>query len=396
MDAPALPPPSFHSHRPAPSQGTPRKLFHWKPDGTLELRIDWSSLESFLSCNRLAQYKLVHSKSPQPKSALVFGAAMHAALEIWYRNKENIGKIVISETLQPTNPVVGVACEILTRETLLQRCYLAIETTFAEYPIGFINDYRTPEYCINSFCAYLQHYSGEVLTPFTHQSKPLVEFSFSYPLGQIEIPTSVFQKWGYGKLSNDAAAEEFFAEDEGRVQLGAAGLIKCSIEWTGIIDMLADMSGELWVMDHKTTSILSSDFFDSFELAMQPVGYVAAARAAFPDLDIKGFLVNVLSCRKPVSAVTASGKKSTAKPFEAHRRFYRYEEWKEAEFRKDALTLIEELIANLDGGYFPKKTSWCSGKYGKCAFFEVCNAPEEQRDMILSCGTFTDNTWKPV
>lgn len=405
--------PSVQLHHPAPSQGITRKLFHWLPDGSLQLRIDWSSIESFLGCNRLAEYKLVHSKAPGPKSALVFGAAMHAALEIWYRNKEKIGKFVfdvfkfdennnklVKDSLVLLNEanyyeslyeeVVELGPQVqLTREALLQRCYLAIESTFAEYPIGFINDYRTPEYCIQSFAEYLTYYQSEVVVPVTHQDKPLVEFSFSYPLGKIELPTSVFKDWGYGKLTNDQNMEE---------QTVASGVtsLDCSIEWTGIVDMIASLSGEHWLVDHKTTSILSGDFFDGFEIAMQPVGYVSAARAAFPELDIQGFMVNVLACRKPVSAVTASGKKSTAKAFEPHRRFYRYDEWKETEFRTDALALIEEFIANLTNNYFPRKTQWCIAKYGKCPFFEVCSLPPEQRMMMLESGTYQENTWKPV
>jgi len=381
--------PSVQLHHPAPSQGQTRKLFHWLPDGSLQLRIDWSSIESFLGCNRLAEYKLVHSKSPQPKSALVFGAAMHAALEIWYRNKEKIGQCVADDLTEIISVDSVADFTMLTKEALLQRCYLAIESTFAEYPIGFINDYRTPEYCIQSFAEYLTHYQSEVVVPVTHQQKPLVEFSFSYPLGKIELPMSVFQEWGYGKLSNNAELEEHV------VKSGQTS-IPCSIEWTGIVDMIASFSGEHWLVDHKTTSILSGDFFDGFEIAMQPVGYVAAARAAFPELDIQGFMVNVLACRKPVSAVTARGNKSTAKAFEPHRRFYRYDQWKETEFRTDALALIEEFIANLTSNYFPRKTQWCIAKYGKCPFFEVCSLPPEQRMMMLESGTYQENTWKPV
>lgn len=394
MNAPPLPSVQLH-HPVKPTSAAPankRKLFHWLPDGSLQLRIDWSSIESFLGCNRLAEYKLIHSKSPQPKSALVFGAAIHAGLEVWYRNKEQIGKLISSNGSDDSNS--NTSGVFLTQETLLQRCYLAIESTFAEYPIGFINDYRTPEFAIQSFHAYLTHYSGEVVTPVIHQDRPLVEFSFSYPLGKIEIPTSVFEQWGYGTLTNDeqreAVTHALTSEGTGPTH------IPCTIEWTGIVDMIADLSGEHWLVDHKTTSILSGDFFDGFEIAMQPVGYVSAARAAFPELDIQGFMVNVLACRKPVSAVTASGKKSTAKSFEPHRRFYKYDQWKEDEFRTDALALIEEFIANLTGKYFPRKTQWCIGKYGKCPFFEVCSLPPEQRMMMLESGTYTDNTWKPV
>lgn len=372
--------PSVQLHHPAPSQGQTRKLFHWLPDGSLQLRIDWSSIESFLGCNRLAEYKLVHSKSPQPKSALVFGAAMHAALEIWYRNKEKIG--------QPEQNQYDMI-EVLTREALLQRCYLAIESTFAEYPIGFINDWRTPEYCVESFAKYITYYATEVVTPVLHDGKALVEFSFSYPLGKIEIPTQVFRDWGFGKLSNNEGMErQKFMHNEGS--------LPCSIEWTGVVDMIASLTGENWLTDHKTTSILSGDFFDGFEIAMQPVGYVTAAKAAFPKFDIQGFMVNVIACRKPASKVTKGGNESKAKAFEPSRRFYPYDKWKEDEFQKDALALIEEFIANLTSNYFPRKTQWCIGKYGKCPFFEVCSLPPEQRMMMLESGTYQENTWKPV
>ena len=79
----------------------------------------------------------------------------------------------------------------------------------------------------------------------------------------------------FGTLTNSA-------EKEKAVYLNG-GIIPVHIEWTGIIDMLAEVNGGLYVVDHKTTSIISQDFFDGFEIAMQPTGYFAAMRAAFPE-----------------------------------------------------------------------------------------------------------------
>jgi hypothetical protein len=357
----------------APQSTLPvRKMFHWQPDGSLLFRVDWSSIESLLSCNRSAQYKLVHSRQSGSRAALTFGAAIHAGLEIWYRNKHLIG--------------VETTCE-----DLLSRCYSAIESTFAESPPStFSPDYRTSDYAIQSFHSYINHYKDEILTPFTHQDKPLVEFSFSFPLGKSELPINVFRDWGYGTLTNDKEQEEWAA------QYHKLGSIPVTIEWSGIVDMLAEVNGSLYVVDHKTTSILSQDFFDGFEIAMQPVGYFSAVRAAFPDLPIKGFLANVLACRKPVAAVTKSGRPTTSKPFEALRRQYNYSDWHVEEFKRDALALIEELFANLTNNYFPRKTTWCVGKYGKCPFFDVCALPPEQRMSMLMSDNYTNNTWRPV
>jgi len=104
-----------HLHASPDSDLPIRKLFQWQPDGSLLFRVDWSSIESLLSCNRSAEFKLVHSRQSGSRAALTFGAAIHSGLEIWYRNKHLIGV----ET---------------TREDLLSRCYSAIESTFAESP----------------------------------------------------------------------------------------------------------------------------------------------------------------------------------------------------------------------------------------------------------------------
>ena len=362
-----------HLHA-SPNSDLPiRKLFQWQPDGSLLFRVDWSSIESLLSCNRSAEFKLVHSRQSGSRAALTFGAAIHAGLEVWYRNKHKIG--------------IEFA-----HEDLLSQCYSAIESTFAASPPShFAPDYRTSDYAVQSFHSYISHYKDEILTPFTHQDKPMVEFSFSFPLGKSELPTSVFQQWGYGTLTDNAELEQAAVE-----ALITFPTIPIQIEWSGIVDMLAEINGSLYVVDHKTTSILSQDFFDGFEIAMQPVGYFAAMRAAFPELPIKGFLANVLACRKPVAAFTKSGKPTSSKPFEALRRQYAYSDWHVEEFKRDALALVEELFANLTNSYFPRKTTWCIGKYGKCPFFDVCALPPNQRMAMLKSDQYTNNTWRPV
>lgn len=363
----------------SPPASTPpiRKLFHWNPDGSLTFRVDWSSIESLLGCNRSAEYKLIHSRQGGSRSALTFGAAIHAGLEVWYRNKQTIG----IDT---------------TREDLLSCCYSAIESTFAESPPSLFPDYRTSDYAIQSFHSYITHYQNEILTPFIHEGKPLVEFSFAYPLGKVELPIEMFNSWGVGTLTNDIEQERFYLGRQPDLTTQSPLSLPVHIEWTGIIDMLAEINGDLYVVDHKTTSIISQDFFDGFEIAMQPTGYFAAMRAAFPDLPIKGFMANVLACRKPVAAFTKSGKPTSSKPFEAFRRQYHYSDWHVNEFKQDTLALVEELFANVTNKFFPKKTQWCVGKYGKCPYFDVCSLPPQSRMDMLMSDQYINNTWKPV
>lgn len=377
---------SANTHRDETNRPT-RKLLHWQADGSLLFRVDWSSIESLLGCNRSAQYKLIHSRQGGSRSALTFGAAIHAGLEVWYRNKDKIGTQIPIPAEQETY-------ETLTQEALLTRCYSAIESTFTESPPSLFPDYRTSDYAVQSFHSYINHYKDEVLSPYIHEGKPLVEFSFAYPLGQTELPTSIFKSWGYGTLTNNAELEQNWKTVTSLSESDAT--IPVRIEWTGIIDMLAEVNGSLYVVDHKTTSIISQDFFDGFEIAMQPTGYFSAMKAAFPELPIKGFLANVLACRKPVAAVTKSGRPTTSKPFEAFRRQYHYTDWHVQEFKQDALALVEELFANVTNQFFPKKTQWCVGKYGKCPYFDVCSLPPESRLSMLQSDNYINNTWKPV
>ena len=380
----------------SPLASTPpiRKLFHWNPDGSLTFRVDWSSIESLLGCNRSAEYKLIHSRQGGSRSALTFGAAIHAGLEVWYRNKDKIGQHV--NALLEINPYENPSDFILTREALLSRCYSAIESTFASSPPSLFPDYRTSDYAIQSFHSYITHYQNEILTPFVHEGKPLVEFSFAYPLGKVELPIEMFNSWGVGTLTNDIEQERFYLGRQPDLATQSPLSLPVHIEWTGIIDMLAEINGDLYVVDHKNTSIISQDFFDGFEIAMQPTGYFAAMRAAFPDLPIKGFMANVLACRKPVAAFTKSGKPTSSKPFEAFRRQYHYSDWHVNEFKQDALALVEELFANVTNKFFPKKTQWCVGKYGKCPYFDVCSLPPQSRMDMLMSDQYINNTWKPV
>lgn len=367
--------PSVHLHHPRTPNLPKRKLFHWLPDNTLQLRLDWSSLETFLGCNRSALYRLVYARSSPPGAALIFGAAMHAALEVWYKERT---------TTPPAD--------------LLPRCFAAIQLAYAEHPNVPINDYRTADYCYESFCKYVAEYSSETLTPLSHDGTPLIEFSFSYPIGKTELPISCLEQWGFGTLTNNADKEaDCFYENKKEKLLGLpSDTLPVSIEWTGISDMLCFLSGNNYILDHKTTSLLSQDFFDGFAIAHQPVGYVAACRAAFPELDIKGFIVNVIACRKPTAAITPSGKKSTAKSFEPHRARHDYDDWVIAEWKSDTLALVSEFIHNLTTHFFPKKTQWCVGKYGKCPYFGTCSLPPQYREADLASDNYVDNTWKPV
>lgn len=341
-----------------PTERPIRKLFHWTDDPScpLVLTMDWSSLESLLACNKSAEYKLVHSRTTHTKSALILGAAFHSALECFYKRT-------------PADTI----------ESITQLGGRAIQAEYALHPTGAIDDYRTADFCFATYCQYVAQYFNESITPYIHEGKPLVEFTFVMPVGMTTVPASIFSLWGLGKLTNDATLENMYEPD---------AKLPCRIEWSGIIDALMLMGdGEtLRVCDHKTSSIKTNALFDSYNVSMQPIGYVTAMRAAFPELNIKGFYLNSVICRAPTKTGTS---------YESYRRPYDYTTEQCDEWKSDLLALIGELLHNLASKNFPKKTNWCAGKYCACPYLDVCSAPASQRAMILRTGLYSDNTWKP-
>lgn len=262
----------------------------------------------------------------------------------------------------------------------MELCRQGIEHTFSEYKeLNLVNEYRTPDYCYECFLKYVAEHRHEALHPVIHESKPLVEFSFALELGDTTLTPASFAHYGFGQLTDSAELEELHSTNTSPIPV--------SIKWTGICDMLAEINGETWLVDHKTTSVLSADFFDGFNIAMQPVGYVNAVRKAFPELNVAGFLLNVLACRKPTKTGTG---------YESHRSFHRYEQWAINEWNNDVLSLIEEFMNNLQDAVWPRKTTWCIGKYGKCPYFDCCSMRPDTRSHFIMSDHYTNNTWKPV
>lgn len=331
---------------------TKRKLFHWNDDASLTLRLDWSSLSAFLDCNRKGKHLLVDAKTGSKSVALIFGAAIHSGLEALYR-----------------------AQDIQGSDLLNQRIQSVIDEEFATSPVSLFDDYRTPDYAYEVMRRYQDHYKGEKLHPFVHDGMPLVEFGFAVPISKFELDTSIFIN--SGELTNNPE-REIIAKSRGFK-------VSVTVEWTGVIDLISDINGEIWLTDHKTTSILSADFTEGFENAPQPLGYLHAMKTL--GIPVKGFMLNGLICRKETK---------TGKGIEFTRRFFTYDDWQFDEFLKDITYHIEEFINNLYAGYFPARRAACLTKFGKCPYFDTCSLPPAQRPLHLNSGVYADNLWKPV
>lgn len=183
-----------------------------------------------------------------------------------------------------------------------------------------IDDYRTMEKCISVFDAYARRYPFEAWTMMKDPSgQPFVECAFSLDTGLVtDLGTPII----YG----------------------------------GVFDGLVDYGGQIYVIDHKTTSQMGDYFFEQFKPNNQMCGYVWAARQ-LSQQKVTGVLINGI-CVLKVSAPKFDRQVKA---------FYDadIEEW-----LRDLQAVASQIEYHRKRGYFPRHTTACT-LYGKCEFHSL-------------------------
>tara|TARA_R110000796_G_scaffold71635_10_gene162623 strand:+ start:1325 stop:2470 length:1146 start_codon:yes stop_codon:yes gene_type:complete len=323
-----------------------------KPDEYI-LAIDNSSMEKLCQCPRSAEFYLLDRREKPASSALIFGGALHEALEAYYTGRGNEGHEEIMKYFQKQPPMW--------------------------------QDWRTADLCCEVFTRYMSRYPLEN-EPFriprfdadgneSPDGKLAVELPFSVPIGVLDVD----QTSGY---SASTLVQDQLGNDE------PVYIKRIHFMWRGKMDLLlVDPNDNWWVMDHKTTSIAGPSFLDAFVLSQQMFGYVQASRE-LTKRPIKGLFLNGIVTRKP----TKSGK-----GFDYIREKLHYDDWHLEEHRRDVTAMVGELLTNICQGYFPRKTTWCVGKYGKCSYHDVCAmTTKPSQDVVLNSDLYTPVTWSPL
>jgi hypothetical protein len=214
--------------------------------------------------------------------------------------------------------------------------------------------------------AYADHYKHDDVRVISHKGELFIERPFSLMLGTIEVNTEV-------DLWNDGAP---------------VFIRKLTILWSGRLDMAVTCGDEnVFVFDHKTTSMMGPTYFKDFLLSQQMQGYVWALRQIMSERNILGSIINVIAQRKP----TKSGKS-----LEFARQAHLQASWQQDEWKNDVMREIEHFVHCLTTKNFPKAPKWCFGKYGQCQYHDVCTLPPEQRIGFLNGMNFKNVTWNPL
>lgn len=309
------------------------------------LQVDYSTLSDYRRCGRLADYKLVRRRIPaEASAALAFGGAIHKALATWHRAVGlDVHDDVCAQFAVAPSITVPHAC---LRCAAISSFYVAAyETSLADIVDG---EARSIRHGIRLIEAYISQY-GPPDSSFTPHSPSSLELTLKMPLGDLLV-------------------------DGRRVTLTFAGTID------GIV---RDPSGDLLVLEHKTSFYLGSSFMSRVKPNDQITGYVALARAnGFP---VVGAIVNGLQ---------TAHKKLEKEPSECFARAVTYRtpeelaEW-QARAMRDSRRLVEDVESSTFSANAPDA---CTMFNTTCPFADVCNSSRESRPDILE-RAYIDNTW---
>lgn len=243
--------------------------------------------------------------------ALGFGAALHEGLCTWYKTGE------LSKSL------VAIA-----------------EAWPQEHPI---DDYRTREKCIQTMMDYVKTYPTESFKVIGYGTDDaMVEKTFS-------LETGLY-------LSCWECGPDYEWDGDGAPVCPNCGAPVEPIEYGGIFDTLVEFGGRIFILEHKSTSVLGPTYFHQFKPNNQVTGYVWGA-SKLSGRPVGGAIINAIGIYKS-SSTKFERSITTRSPADI-------EEW-----LRNVKAVCEEIQQHRRTGFWPMRTSACT-LYGICEFHSV-------------------------
>ena len=271
------------------------------------MKIDNFALTMYQTCPEKFRLRMIEGWTPSRRSgALGFGGAFHEGLAAWYRTG-NIGQAL-----------------------------LAIDKSWPDnMPV---DDFRTKAKCAQVMIDYAKKYPHETFKTVQGPSGPFIEVPFTLDTG-MELPAEL--SW----LTEKAAGVPYPAGNE-------------PIEYGGIFDGLVNFGSAIYVLEHKTTSMLGAMYFNQFKPNNQVTGYVWAA-GQMSGKPVGGAIINAIGVYKV-----------GATKFERHITARFPEEI--AEWMQNVYNVCIQIKRAQYDALYTKSTNACT-MYGMCEFHSVCS-----------------------
>lgn len=166
----------------------------------------------------------------------------------------------------------------------------------------------------------------------------------------------------------------------------------CEAPWvimlSGYLDALIEWDGVLYVLEHKTTTMLNSIFFNQFELSMQVDIYVYAAEQTLGRKCL-GAVMNAVEIWKDVMRVTEKTKKLS----DHYARDIQNRQPHEMDgFLNDVPLIVRDIERTVkeddgSGRMFVRTKSSCFSYNYKCPYWDLCKHGEDDkviaRDFVV-------------
>ncbi len=335
-----------------------------------------SFLERLSTCPRSAEYYKLHARvASSANAALNTGKLVHKCLEMHYRLQEfNLEQAEVSAR-------VG---------RLLER-----EFALAPNPD---DDHRNLSWIAELYQRYVERHEFETIKLM--QYKEPMPCKYCSIIEQDQEPKKDCD-WCCNTRRLSLMVEVPFAfklftyYDPKTNEIPDMGL---PIYYHGYIDLPVNIGNQPAVLDFKTTSMLGQGFFDDKKMSAQPKGYCAGFHATTGIMPA-GYIVRAIRTSRPPEWVlnggeSKRGEKKNARQwwqesFQEER--YILGEGELDEWRQNTIALVETFMWHYSRQYFPRETTSCIGKYGKCQYYDVCSVfPVADRQIILSSGLYTN------
>ena len=313
------------------------------PGTKIQFAWDSTTLGALKTCPRLYQYQYIEGWGSADESVhLTFGSHYHHALENYARSR-----------------AAGIDHEDSIHDVVRQ---LLIDTWNGEAPWTVDEETKAGKYknrhsLVRTVIDYLDWYKDDPAQVYIKaDGEPAVELSFRFEL-----------EWGpkCEQVGIDNAALQPF--------------LLC-----GHLDRVVEFAGDLYVMDHKTTtSTLSTYYFDQWSPSNQMTLYTIASQIIL-DSPIKGVIID------GTQLLVDSA------------RFIRGFTYRTPDQITEWLTDLRDWLARAEGyataNYWPMNDTACD-KFGGCRFREVCSKSPQVREQFLK-SDFTklgeEDKWNPL
>lgn len=314
-------------------QPTKEMLTWTKTPNGHHVRINYSSLELLQTCPRKAHYALnLNLRQQTDSDALVFGSAIHKALEHWYQLP--VEERSLPASLREDAEMFAFGANLdkpATQGALesLRQFSIAGNRVLSALPP---EDKRSINSGIRILQAYFKRYAddGFVVAKDTF-GNPYIERKFTF------------------RLYTDPTL---------------------SIDYFGTIDVILEnkTTGLIMVADHKTTSMLGKEFYDRCRPNPQYTGYVLGAQQSL-NVNTNLFMINGIQTAKTKTEFARQVTERTEDDFN--------------ELRYSVVHHVTNWLRLNNVGIFPQTAPNPCSMYGGCQYRKICEVPNKLKNNVI-------------